>query len=181
MDNFTNAARASDRAERTDMDNAKLTRRWRRRLLAAGAVGSAGLLLAATAWACTLRTGTLKACDPGTDDCTSITGNGGQSETITVSATGDSLDVTAKDFLPNVSYTITWAKPGAPGNCHRASTDGQTSTLASNLNGPSFSVTVSTPSSGTGTARMCAQDFNATGDATDNLVVTGNVLTIGVI
>lgn len=188
-------------AERRDMDHVRLagSRKRRRRLIVGAAAGGAALLAASTAWACTLRIGTLQVCrgtGASQTDCASVTGSGGQGADLTdVDNDGSTITVTATNFLPNVPYSITFRKPtNTTGNCHRPTADasivsllgtdpttGLPNTVTANGSGH-FTSTPNTPNTGTstGAAKLCVQDTNIATDTPDLSVVTGNVINMNV-
>ena len=145
----------------------------RRRALATGfAGGVAMVMLAATAYACTQRVGTLLVCRPPAStyvsgsQCGQITGTT-QTGSPTMTQAGARFSAKATNFQ-RTAYNVTWRKPGSGASCHTASAD--TIVLKSTKNktsflGPTFyaefdpsanPVLVSTT---TGQAKVCTQDM----------------------
>lgn len=159
---------------------------WRRRVLATGFGLGAALAVAAVAWACTLRVGTLIVCSnppfastvvPSTSNtCSRVTGTGGQAGMARVDPSGSHLAVAAVGFMAD-DYTITFRHPGSTSGCHRASATviqlAEVGTGKTLFAGPDFATVVQSPASSTGTALVCVQD--------DPNVVTGNQVTLAVI
>lgn len=194
-------------AERRGMDDTKLAdgRRWRHKMLSAAAVAGGALILASTAWACTLRIGTVELCriDPapvGPTGCSSVSLTAGQVNTTDVDDNGSSVRIRASKLLKNTPYTVTFRKPWSNAGCHRPTIDGGVTsvlgttggfpnTVTADNNGE-FTVTGSTSNTNdpspprpvggatTGGAQICVQDTNI--ETLDHHVVTGNVLDVNV-
>ncbi len=184
------------------MDNATKTggRRPRRRwFLVSVATAAAGVLLASSAWACTLREGTLEVYNETLYDscagaghrgreCSKVVGTGKQTGLAKVSHTGgEQITLNGTGFAAS-TFVLTWRNPGSSANCHRTNTDGSVVYLESNatVSGPNFTTTRTTPATPapttrnnkkTGLARICVQENEFDNPAT---VVSGQIADVGV-
>ena len=143
----------------------------RRRVLATGFAGGVAIvMLAATAYACTQRVGTLLVCRPPastySSGCGQITGTT-QTGSPTMPQAGARFSAKATNFQ-RTAYNVTWRKPGAGDSCHSASAN--TVVLKSTKNktsflGPTFyaefdpSANPVLVSTATGQAKVCTQDM----------------------
>jgi hypothetical protein len=154
---------------------------WRRRGVIGTTVAVATvLILGSAAWACTQRVGTMVVCRPparnyvSSAQCGKVTSTT-QTGAPTVYKAGSTISVTATNFYAK-RYAITFRKPGSTASCHAP---GPNTVVLPNASttfmGPSFSATVTTPSTGTvtGQAKICTEDVPD--------VITGQIINMTVI